>query len=138
MRAKTVNFERGKDPRESMDIGLTRTRKENRDPNILQDNMQKAFPEIQHSHTSTARLQAPGKHPIWKNIVISLNNPKDRLSVEERAKKFLDWIRIYTDYDIVEEENSFERKWHPWGDKSKPENYSQQFNFRMRNKEDMM
>ena len=138
MRAKFVNenirFERGRGPKARMGIGQT---VENRDPAILQKNFRNAFPEVNHTHTSTSFMHAPGIHPIWKRISISLENPKDDLSVEERGKIFMDWFKTHTDYDIVEKEHFFDRKWHPWGDESKPEQYSQSFIIKMRNEEDM-
>lgn len=136
MRARLVedlNFEKGRDPKRSLDIGVT---VENRDPRKMEGNFKKAFPEVQHTHIGEQHLHAPGgPHPSWKTITVALHNPKDGISVDKRKEKYLNWFKQYTDYDQFEIDSAFDRYWHPWGDESKPQQYEQQFTFLMRHKD---
>lgn len=139
MRAKFVNeniisFERNRDPKKSLNIGQIVA---NRDPNRRLHNFSMAFPELRFPYRSESTLHAPGSHPKWQIINGSIKDPKDNLSVEERAEKYLDWFKQYTDFDIVEIETSFERSYHEWGDPNKPKHTDQMIAIRMRNKEDM-
>ena len=138
MRAKFVNenlrFERNRDPKRSLNVGQVVA---NRDPNRRLHNFQMAFPEINHAYNSSSSLMAPGSHPKWQIINASLNDSKDGIPIDERSKKYLDWFKQYTDFDIVEMEHSSERSYHEWGNPEKPEHTDQMISIRMRNKEDM-
>jgi hypothetical protein len=130
---ESIKFERGRDPRKSMDIGVTA---ENRDIHKMEDNFKKAFPEVDHTHTGEQHLHAPdGPHPSWMTITASLNNPDDGISVDDRKETYLDWFKTNTDYDEFQIDSAFDRRWHPWGDHSLPQEYSQQFTFHMRHKD---
>jgi len=45
----------------------------------------------------------------------------------------MDWFRRYTDYQEIEVDSAFERKYHPWGDEKNPERTTHQWSFKMRN-----
>lgn len=137
MRAKYVNenieFERGRDPKRSIDVGIT---VENRDLYKMEKNFKDAFPEVDHTHTGEQHLHAPGgPHPSWKTITASLENPKDDISVDDRKEKYLKWFKQNTDYDEFKIDSAFDRSWHPWGNPEYPEQYSQQFTYHMRHKD---
>ena len=139
MRAKfvnenTISFERNRDPKRSLGVGQVVA---NRDPNRRLHNFSMAFPELRFPYRSESALMAPGSHPKWQIINASIKDPKDNLSVEERAEKYLDWFKKYTDFDIVEIEHSSERSYHEWGDPNKPKHTDQMIAIKMRNKEDM-
>jgi hypothetical protein len=128
---EAIDFERGTDPRKSLDIGLAA---ENKDPQKLVANIKAAFPEITFTYNATSQLHAPGgPHPIWKMLTVNVGNPKDGVSLEERGQKFLDWIKKYTTFTDYEIRNSHERRWYPFNKPELgPEEHSQSFEFAMK------
>ena len=138
MRAQFIyekfDFERSKNPRKSLDIGVIR---QNRDRVKRLGNFREAFPEITGAHSAEDHLIAPGSHPKWQSISFNVRNDEKKGNVEESARKYLKWFQDYTDFDIIEIENSFRRGFHPWGKKENPEITEDHFTIRMRNKEDM-
>ena len=129
-----ISFKRGNDPKKSLGVGVTI---ENRDRNKRIENFRAAFPEVNISYNSSSKLHAPGEHPNWQMISAGVHNPKDGLSLEERGEKMLDWLKSYTDFDIIEIENSFDRRYMPGLIRDPVEQYEQHYTFQMRNEEDM-
>ena len=129
-----ISFERGKDPKKSLGVGVA---VENRDRTKRLENFKAAFPEINVAYNASSHLNAPGEHPKWQLISAGVKNPKDGLSLEERGEKMLDWLKSYTDFDIIEIENLFDRKYIPGLIKNPREQYEQHYTFRMRNEEDI-
>ena len=131
---ESIEFTRGKDPKKAMDIGLG---VENRDPNKRLENFRAAFPEVSLAFNASIATHAPGKHPIWQTISLEAKNPKDDLTLDEREEKMLDCLKTYTDFDIVETESSFDRRYMPGLVRDPKEVYEQHYTFRMRNEEDI-
>lgn len=129
---EAVDFKRTGDTKKSLDLG---DRVANRDPETRLGNFKADHPEVGLAYNSESQLHAPGSHPKWKILNISLNDPEDPLSVN--IQKYLSWVQDHTDFDIVELEHSSDRKYHPWGDPKNPEHYSQSIAIRMRNEEDV-
>ena len=129
---ENIEFERGIEPAKAMDIGIIA---QNRDPIKRKANFEASNPEVTHSSMSTSSMIAPGKHPKWEILSWSLYNPDDSETLKERENRYVYWFEKYTDYEIIEIE-SFDRRWHPWGDKEFPENYTQSFSVKMRNEKD--
>jgi hypothetical protein len=131
---ENISFERGKDPKKSMDIGASVV---NSDPRTMQKNFRKSFPEVTHTHTGvkTENALITDEDVVWKIISVSVSNPKDGIDVDTRMRKFLDWFKKNTDYDQIIVDNYFERSCKPWGDKNKTEQYEQNFSFQMRNRD---
>ena len=130
-----ISFKRGKDPKKSLGVGVAI---ENRDPNKRLENFRAAFPEIGISYNSSKSTSGGyEKFPHWQMISAGVNNPNDGLSLDERGEKMLNWLKSYTDFDIIEIENSFDRRYMPGMLMNPTEQYEQHYTFQMRNEEDM-
>ena len=130
-----ITFTRGKDPKKSMNIGVAI---ENRDPIKRLENFKAAFPEVGVSYNSTQATHAGyEKHPHWQIISVEVNNPADGLSLKDREREMVDWLETYTDFDIIEADHTFERRYMPGIDSNPVEQYEQHFTFKMRNEEDI-
>lgn len=123
MRAKKVyeniEFERGRDPKRSMDVGIT---VENRDPNKMRKNFERDFPMFR-GHTG----ELHGAAGDWTTYTAEARNPKDGKKIMDRKGEILDWFKTHTDYDVVKLESAFDRKFHLWGDPKQPLEWNQQF-----------
>ena len=116
---ENIEFERGRNPRKSMDIGVA---VENRNPERMKANFENAFPMFR-GHTGSLH----GAKGDWTTYTASARNPKDGLEIEDRKEDILDWFNKYTDYDVVKWESGFDRRFHPWGDPKNPLEWDQQF-----------
>ncbi len=133
MRARIVNFERGKDPKEALDIGVIW---QNKDPYTRKKNFESSFPEVKFSSMGEEKMIAPGEHPVWQTLLFTIHEPDDSETLEQREQKYRKWFEDYTDFDIIDTE-SFDRTWHPMGDINISSKYEQSFTIWVRNKEDI-
>jgi len=130
---ESINFERGKNPKKSMDIGIIQ---QNMDPNKRVENFKISHPEVQIAYTGSSHLIAPGKHPHWQLLNFSLKKSHKSKDLKKDEKRYKKWFQDYTNFEIIEIKSS-ERKWHPWGDKSKEEILDQDFQIKMRMEDDI-
>jgi len=128
---ESLDFKRGRSVKSVLNVGLIA---ENRDPQQRTKNLQKAFPEIHHAYTSTQSMSAPGLNPVWQITNVVVND--DEETIEVRNQKYLKWLQMYTDFDIIED-NPAERSYHPFGDKTREEQHDQTYEFKIRNEEDV-
>ena len=131
------DFERGKDPKKSMDIGITI---QNRDFRKREKNFMAAHPEIQHAHSASIFTVGSGigGHD-WETISFSkqtLDPIKDFKPLDVENQRYKEWFEKYTDFDIIEI-RSYGRTWHPWGDEKKSLITEYSFEVKLRNEGDV-
>ena len=135
MRAKLVeniDFRRTGDSKRALDLGI---RMQNRDPKKRLRNFEKDHPEVNHVYRSEQNTHAPGTHPNWQLLNISLTN--SAYSLEDNKAKYLKWVEDNTDFDIIEVGDGYERSYRPNGDPDKREIFDQSIIIKMRNEEDI-
>lgn len=128
---ESINFKRDQDPKKSLGVGSVTL---NRDPDKRIKQFRKDNPDIQYAYNSKSHTISFEPMPFWEILNVSYKNSKR--SLEENKERVLKWCKDNTDYDIIEIDHAYERKFHPWGNKEGfPEEVEHGIKIKMRDKD---